>query len=44
MGAAALAEVAAASVDAIVLDIAMPEPNGLECAGGSAPVATTPRF
>src|SRR5215472_15098939 len=29
-GTAALAEVAAASVDAIVLDVAMPEPNGLE--------------
>src|SRR5215467_9974213 len=29
-GAAALAEVAATSVDAIVLDVAMPEPNGLE--------------
>jgi two-component system, OmpR family, response regulator MprA len=29
-GRAALAEVAAASVDAILLDVAMPEPNGLE--------------
>lgn len=29
-GTAALAEVAAGSVDAIVLDVAMPEPNGLE--------------
>jgi len=29
-GTAALAHLVAASVDAIVLDVAMPEPNGLE--------------
>src|SRR6266568_6788155 len=29
-GSAALARLAAGSVDAIVLDVAMPEPNGLE--------------
>ena len=42
-GDAALDRLAAAPVDAVVLDVAMPGSTGSRCAGGCAPPATARR-